>query len=166
MNIVDLLLRLFHILPAIFLAGGVFFMWCALLPALTGVSEDTRKTVLDAVRGKWSKVVMATSGLLLVTGLINAVINIKAYEYTGGPYHVYVLLKLLLALGIMFITAKLSGRSEGAAKFREKLPFWMTVTTGLLFALILIASTMKVTTKVPKVEQAEVPAQVIEESGN
>jgi len=151
--IIDLLLRLFHILPAIFLAGGVFFMWVALLPALNGMAEDTRRTVLDAVRGKWAKVVMATSGLLLVTGLINFVRNAKGFDYDGGPvYHILGSLKLLLAFGIMFIAARLSGRSESAAKFREKLGHWMTVMTGMLLVLILMASTMKSLGKTPKVD--------------
>lgn len=163
MNVVDLLLRLLHIVPAIFLAGGIFFMWGALLPALNGVAEDTRKTVLDAVRGKWAKIVMATSGLLLVTGLINFVRNASEYAPT---YHILGTVKLLLALGIMFIAARLAGRSAGAEKFRERIGHWMTITTGLLFALILLASMMrvmptKVADAVPgSTEQIEVDTQV------
>ena len=159
--IVNLLARLLHIVPAIFLAGGVFFMWCALLPALRGMSEDTRKTVLDAVRGKWAKVVMATSGFLLLSGLYNFVNNAKSFEYQGGPiYHILGMVKLLLALGIMFITARLSGRSAGAEKFREQLGKWMTVTTGLLFALILLASTMRTIDKTPKLDIETTPTNI------
>ena len=151
----DLILRLAHIIPAIFLAGGIFFMWATLVPALSGVTDETRKTVLDAVRAKWAKIVMAASGILLITGLFNAVRAILAYEFTGGPYHIYVVLKLVLAIAIMFISARLAGRSAGAEKFREKLSFWLSVNTGLVFVLILVASTMRVTDRVPKVEEAE-----------
>lgn len=147
---VDLVLRLLHILPAVFLAGGIFFMWSTLNPALATLADEARNTTSTAVRGKWAKVVMASSGLLLVSGLINAFRNILAFEYTGAPYHVFVLLKLLLALAIMFITARLSGRSAGAEKFREKMSLWMTVNTVLLVVLITVASAMRVTERVPK----------------
>jgi uncharacterized membrane protein len=160
--LVDLILRLLHIVPAIFLAGGVFFMWSALIPALGTVTDDARQAILDAVRGKWAKLVMACSGLLLVTGLINAVRNIVAYEYVGAPYHIFVTLKLILALAIMFITARLSGRSQGAEKFREKLPFWMSVNTALLFVLIVVASTMRVTDRVPKVDTPPAANEAVE----
>ncbi len=160
-DIVALLLRLLHVLPAIFLAGGVFFMWCALVPALSGMADDTRKTVLEAVRGKWAKVVMTTSGLLLLTGLYNFVMNAKGFEYEGGPlYHILGSIKLLLALGVMFITARLSGRSKSAEKFRENIGYWMTVTTGLLFVLILLASTMRTLGKTPKVPTEPAPTTV------
>lgn len=152
----DLILRLAHIVPAIFLAGGIFFMWATLVPALSGVADETRKTVLDAVRAKWAKIVMATSGILLITGLVNAVRAILAYEFTDGPwYHIGVTLKLVLAIAIMFISARLAGRSAGAEKFREKLSFWLSVNAGLVLVLILVASTMRVSNRVPKVEDAE-----------
>ena len=160
--LVDLILRLLHIVPAIFLAGGVFFMWSALIPALGTVTDDARQAILDAVRGKWAKLVMACSGLLLVTGLVNAVRNIVAYEYVGAPYHIFVTLKLILAFAIMFITARLSGRSQGAEKFREKLPFWMSVNTALLFVLIVVASTMRVTDRVPKVDTPPAANEAVE----
>lgn len=159
MDLGTLALRLFHILPAVFLAGGIVFMWSTLLPGLSGVDDATRQSVLAGIRGKWAKVVMACSGLLLVTGLINAISNIKAYEYET-PYHIFVTLKLVLAFAIMFLTARLSGRSESAEKFREKMPFWMTVNTALVIVLICIASTMKVSDKVPKVKADDVTDSV------
>ena len=160
---VDLVLRLLHIVPAVFLAGGIFFMWSTLIPALGTLTEDARSAASAAIRGKWAKVVMAASGLLLVTGIINAFRNILAYEYTSAPYHLFVLLKLLLAVAIMFVTARLSGRSAGAEKFREKTSFWMTVNTVLVLVLITVASAMRVTDRVPKTDDAaDVPAVVIE----
>lgn len=159
MDPVSLVLRLLHILPAVFLAGGILFMWSALLPGLSGLDEETRKSVFGAVRGKWAKVVMTCSALLLATGLYNAVLNIIKYDYET-PYHIFVTLKLVLAIAIMFITARLSGRSESAEKFREKMPFWMTVNTALVFVLIFIASSMKVSEKTLKPEDIDVPVDV------
>lgn len=160
---VDLALRLLHIVPALFLAGGILFMWSTLIPALGSMSEETRASVHDAMRSKWAKIVMASSGILVISGLINAVRNILAFEYTTAPYHLFVTLKLVLAVAIMFISARLSGRSQSAAKFRERISFWMSVNTALLLVLILIASTMRVSPRTPKVADAEtVPAVNVE----
>lgn len=153
-DLVDLLLRLLHIIPAIFLAGGVFFMWSSLLPGVSGVADDARTEVLAAVRSKWSKIVMATSGLLLVTGLINLGRNAMGYDYVGGPlYHILGTVKLLLGLVIMFLAARLSGKSAGAQKFRERETHWIMITTVLLFVVILLASTMRSMDKTPKVKE-------------
>lgn len=164
MNIdfVALLLRLLHIIPAIFLAGGVFFMWTSLLPAAGSVGDDTRKELLAAVRARWSKVVMASSGLLLVTGLYNFVMNAKGYEYAGGPlYHILGTIKLLLGLAIMFLVARLSGKSASAEKFRERQTHWVMMTTILLFAVILLASTMRTLEKTPKPPKEETPVAIL-----
>ncbi len=164
MDPVSFVTRLFHILPAIFLAGGILFMWSSMLPGLGTLDEESRKAAFNAVRGKWAKVVMICSALLLATGLYNAFQNILANDY-ATPYPIFVVLKLVLALAIMFITARLSGRSASAEKFREKMPFWMTVNAALVVTLILIASTMKVSDKTPKDEvSATVPAIEVEQS--
>ncbi len=164
--LMDLVLRLLHIVPAIFLAGGVFFMWIALVPALGSVNEEARETLFSAVRGRWSKVVMACTALLLVTGIINAVMNIKNFQFDGVPgdqYHMLVALKLFLALGIFFVTAVIGGRSPLAEKFRQKLPFWMMVNTVLLLALLLVASSMKISHRTPKSDNAAARVRLFEQ---
>ena len=167
MNIdfVGLLLRLLHIIPAIFLAGGIFFMWTSLLPAAGSVSDDAKANLLDGVRKRWSKVVMASSGLLLASGLYNFVMNAMAYDYAGGPlYHILGTIKLLLALGIMFLVARLSGKSESAAKFRERQAHWVMITTMLVFGVIVLASTMRTLDKTPKPPKVETPVAVLSDA--
>ena len=161
MDPLALVMRILHIVPAIFLAGGILFLWSTLLPGMASLDSETRKSVVDGMRGKWAKVVMICSALLLASGLYNAVSNILKYEYTSVPYHMLVTLKLVLAVAVMFITARLSGRSESAEKFREKMPFWMSVNTALVFVIILLGSTMKVSETTPKTDEAD-PAEQIE----
>ena len=134
-------------------------MWSTLLPGLATLDDAHRKSVIEATRGKWARVVMICSGLLLVSGLYNAVTNIMQYDY-DLPYHAFVTLKLILGIAVMFITAKLSGRTESAAKFREQMSFWMTVNTTLVIVLALTASTMKVTGKTPKAVDSEVSVEL------
>lgn len=151
MDIQALALRWIHILCAIALVGGTYFWRFALVPALNGLDASQRDQVSDAVRPRWARVVMITSGLLLLSGLWNAVANIMAYQFEGGLYHGLVGIKLLLALAIMFIAAKLSGRSQGAAKFREKQTHWLTINALLATLLVCTAGVMKVSPHVPKV---------------
>lgn len=150
MDIQVLALRWIHILCAIALVGGTFFWRFALAPMLNGLEATQREQISDAVRPRWARVVMITSGLLLLSGLWNAVANLTAYKFDGGLYPIMVGVKLLLALAIMFIAAKLSGRSEGAAKFREKQTFWLTINVLLSIVLVCAAGVMKVSPHEPK----------------
>ncbi len=161
--VIDLLLRLTHIFSAVFLAGGVFFMWCALLPSLSVLPDEQRKALHAQVRSRWSKVVMITSGLLLISGLINAVNLIRAYDFSGVPgqmYHLLVMVKLLLALGVFWISATLSGRSETAEKFRQKAPFWINVNAMLLICLIVVAGLMRTSERTPKTPETPPVAKI------
>ena len=151
MDPLTLVMRVLHIVPAVFLAGGILFMWSSLLPGIAALPDETKKDVQAGIRSKWAKIVMICSALLLASGLYNAVTNILQYKY-ATPYHMFVTLKLVLALAVMFISARLSGRSESAEKFREKAPFWMTVNTAIVIVIIFLGSTMKVSDKTPKVD--------------
>ena len=108
---IDLLFRWTHILAAIVLVGGTFFLRFSLVPALATQSRELQQTVLGAWRPRWARWVMMSSGMLLVSGLVNAVRNIIAYQFPTTPYHALVAVKLLLALVIFYLSAVLSGRS-------------------------------------------------------
>ena len=156
MDIQVLALRWLHILCAIGLVGGVFFWRFALAPALAALDDVQRQQVHDAVRPRWARIVMITSAILLVSGLWNAVANIRQYEFDGGAYHALVGVKLLLALAIMFIAAKLSGRSESAERFREKQLSWLTINAILAVVLVCSAGVMKVMPHITKDRSTEV----------
>ena len=64
-EILVLVFRWLHILPATILVGGTIFLRCAYQPAEQS-SEDN-----DKVRRRWSKLVMLSAGLLLLSGLFN-----------------------------------------------------------------------------------------------
>jgi uncharacterized membrane protein len=160
----ELLLRYLHIYSAVLLAGGFLFLWLVFEPAVRGVAETERNALLERIRGRWSKVVMLTTLLLLVSGLVNAVRFIKAYDFTGFPgglYHFLVALKLVLALAVFFISATLVGRSENARRFREKLGFWLMVNGLLMVVLVAIGGLMKVSTREPKTNPATATAPAV-----
>jgi hypothetical protein len=151
--IFDLLMRWIHILAAITLVGGTFFLRFSLAPALAGQSPQLQQTLLAAWRPRWARLVMIASGLLLLSGLVNAVRNIIAYQFPGAPYHALVAVKLLLSLVIFWLSAVLAGRSDLAQRFREKLSFWLTVNVMLAIAIVGLAGYMKGLERIPKADQ-------------
>lgn len=168
----ELLLRWFHILPAIALAGGVIFMRWPLAAASTELDEVSRTNLHNSLRRRWSKVVMITSTLLLVTGLVNAVRIITGDQiFAGypevkptGAYHALVAVKLLLALALMMISSLLAGRSSLAEKLRQKANFWMNVNLALVVVIVLVGGAMKFTPREP-VEPEESSTTSLHEPG-
>lgn len=147
----DLALRWVHILSAITLVGGVFFMKFALLPGLASLDAEQRTVTAAAVRKFWSKWVMASTGFLLISGIINVVRIIGTYGSNfEGPYHPMLGVKMLLAFAIFGLTAVLSGRSSTAEKLRQKESTWLSVNVLLAIAVVCVAGYMKSMERTPK----------------
>lgn len=146
----ELILRWAHILCAVILIGGIFFLRCVMLPAMSAIRQEDRVGFEAACRSTWAKLVMITSGVLLATGLYNAVQIIIHNTFPANLYHGLVAVKLLLAMGIFFITAILAGRTSLADRFRAKGAFWFNVNVVLAIALILVAGLMKTSVREPK----------------
>ncbi len=142
--------RWMHIFPAMALIGGIFFLRFSFQPAVRELEDEHRANFQDVVRRRWSKVVMGTASMLLLSGFVNMMLTIKAYDFPGGYYHPLLGLKLLLALAILYITSLLSGKSENAQKFREKESMWLNVNVGLAVVLLMVAGAMKTADRVEK----------------
>ena len=155
----ELALRWTHILSAIILLGGIFFLRFTVVPSMTAIKDQGQAEFEAACRSRWSKIVMITSGLLLASGLYNAVMNIINYEFSAKTYHGLVAVKLLLALGIFFITAILAGRTSTADRFRQNVRFWLNVDLLLAIALIAVAGLMKTSDR----ELKDMPVQSAQE---
>lgn len=151
-DIVSLLMRWMHILAAIALMGGTIFMRFALHPSLATLAADQQKAIKTAVRSRWSKWVMGSSGLLLISGIVNIVMYSQAKEVDAKLYHPIVGVKMLLALVIMFIASVLVGRSANAEKFREKAVFWLNLNLVLAVVVVCIGGFLRTLHHPPKAE--------------
>ena len=91
-------------------------------PAIGELPDEARGQLHTALRARWSKIVMACILFLLVSGIINLVLTIKAVkneELELAPYyHALFGIKFLLAMAIFFISSLLSGRTALADRFR------------------------------------------------
>ncbi|HTN73613.1 MAG TPA: hypothetical protein VL096_00130 [Pirellulaceae bacterium] len=141
-------------MSAITLMGGTIFMRFGLHPALASLGADAQKSLAEAVRSQWAKWVMASSGFLLLSGLINTVLIIKAYKYPDVPYHALIAVKMLLALVIFFIASTLVGRSANARKFREKAAFWLNINLVLAVVVVCIGGFLRQADRIPKTPDA------------
>ena len=66
MMLAGLVLRWIHILAAIALMGGAVFQRFALMPAAAELPEEAHEQLRQSLRGRWSKLVMMTAGLLQI----------------------------------------------------------------------------------------------------
>lgn len=142
MDYIDLALRWMHILAAITLVGGTFFLRFVWYAGHRRVDYRDREVSFQKLRGSWSKLVMWSTLFLLVSGLVNAVLNIKRYEIDPS-YHMLVAVKLVLAMVMFFLSARIAGRSESAVAFREKIGRWLTINSLLALILVGMAGYMK-----------------------
>ena len=159
-----LALRYMHILGAIMLMGGTIFVRFALAPVVAGMDAKTRTELHQQVRSRWSKFVMLSAGLLLVSGIANLVL---AARYTYDPvfglsYHMVVGIKFLLALPIFVFASFLAGRSATAQKFQANAVTWMNVNLALALVMVLIGGALKFVGRRPKADATTSAAVVTE----
>ena len=140
LEILPLLSRWAHVLAAITIFGGVIFLRMSFVPAAaeTGASSELR----EAMRRRWARLMGLAILFILVSGLYNAVLKVKAYEL-DGVYLTFLTLKFVLGIVVFVLISRLFGRSEKAKKFRERELYWLNIIFGLLLAIVLMAGAMK-----------------------
>ena len=142
-NQVDILaiaLRAVHILSAIILGGGIFYIKAILSPAGPDACYAGRRAV-------WAKWVGMATGLLLVSGIVNFLLINKSVKAAGEKlvpaYHMLFGIKFLLALLVMFVASILAGKTALADRFREKSNLWLNVSWLSVVAIIVIAAFLR-----------------------
>ena len=147
------ILRLLHILAAITIVGGSVFLRFALLPAVSSLADEQRRSLHEAVRSRWARLVQISILFLLVTGLINFVMFVRAAkgwsdewrETYNATYQMLFGIKFLLALCIFALISILTGKSAGTQKIRDNFRFWVNVNLALALAVVMISGAMRLT---------------------
>lgn len=165
LEIVMLVLRWLHILSAIAMMGGAIFMRVALLPAAETLSAEAHEQLRSAMRPRWARVVMAASGLLLLSGFANFGITVAMYSFDkatllGSHYHLFFGVKFALALPVFYIAATLVGRSEAAQRVRANARFWLTLNLILATLVVCFGGVLRFTPRQLKAERATSQAAV------
>ena len=168
MSVVLLILRYMHILGAIALMGGAIFMRFALRPVVVQLPPETKDSLHEQVRSRWSKLVMVSSALLLISGIVNlalaAQFEFKPVLGSEKGYHMLVGIKFILALPIFAIAALLSGRTNIAKRMQQNAEFWMNLNLLLALVMVLMGGYLKFVYRVPKSNRL-VPTAVLRPLG-
>jgi uncharacterized membrane protein len=151
LDALGLIFRWLHILAAMAAVGGPMFIRWALLPTADALPDAAHRSLNEGIRLRWASVVRIAIMFLLLSGVYNLMAFERASRTWGqawhdGParlYHVLLVIKLLLALGIFFLASVLTGRSPAMARFRENAKFWVTVNLALGILLVGVSSQMR-----------------------
>jgi uncharacterized membrane protein len=146
-------LRLLHILAAITTVGGSIFIRYALLPGMQTLSEAERQRLHDTVRPRWARLIQISILFLLVSGLWNFILFVRAAkgwgeEWREAYYTLYQALfgiKFLLALAIFALASILTGRSAGTQKIRDNPRLWLNIILAMALAVVAISGVMRLT---------------------
>ena len=153
-DMISLISRWMHILPAVVMVGGAIFTQLVLCPALDG--NDAENEVKQQIKRKWSKVIMGCALLLLLSGLYNTMVIFGADDKPGGMYHGLLALKIILAFSIFYISSMLAGKSDAALKLQEKEALWGKLNMYAAIIVVLLAGGMRMVPRTPAEETAKV----------
>ena len=138
--LIQLISRVLHILAAIILVGGLFFLR-SVLAAKGSESWFTER------RAIWARWVGIATLLLLITGFYNFFVIHTAAKAGGeelpATYHALFGIKFLLGLLVMFLAAILAGKTAAADKFRQNMRKWLNLSWLAGMAIVVIAAILR-----------------------
>lgn len=123
-----LLSRILHILGAIILVGGLFYVRSIISPADAPPGTAPVDQLFGGRRATWAKWVGIATALLLITGFYNYIMIIKQNERLASSYHMVAGMKILLAAVVFLLAAFLAGRTAVADAMRQKWRTWLILT--------------------------------------
>ncbi len=139
-DIIGIISRVLHILSAIILVGGLFYIRSILFPAGIDACYAGRRQI-------WAKWVGMATGFLLISGVYNVITvfgDAKAADVKiPVTYHILLTVKLLLAFLVMFIAAILAGKTDAAERFRGNMGRWLNIGWLAAMAIIVIAAILR-----------------------
>jgi hypothetical protein len=126
--------RILHILGAIILAGGLFYIRYVVSPVSPPAGAEPDQ-FFGGRRGTWAKWIGIATALLIFTGFWNYVQFSRTYELAKF-YHMILGIKILVAFAVFALAALLAGRTNAAESIRQKWGLW--INTCLLLALLAV----------------------------
>jgi uncharacterized membrane protein len=144
--------RVLHILSAIVLVGGIFYLRMIVAPAAAANEESVSDPWFGGRRSAWAMWVGITTLVLLVTGLWNFMQIVQTHEKLGPHYHAAFGIKLLLSLAVFFLAAMLAGKSRAGERFRQGMGRWLSVCLLLGILIVILGSFLRSLPHVPKID--------------
>ncbi len=136
-----ILSRALHIMGAIILGGGLFYI-------RTILSASGPEACFAGRRVAWARWVGIATALLLFSGLFNFIVILNKSKAPGGTplpstYHMLFGIKTLLGLLVMFIAAILAGRTAAADRARANMRMWLNIGWVAVMAIIILGAVLR-----------------------
>jgi uncharacterized membrane protein len=159
-ELLNLVFRWLHILAGMTAVGGTIFARFVVVPTLGEVPAEQRGLLHAAMRARWSRIVTAAIGFLLISGLYG--IGVTTLYYTLPRwYHPVFGVKFLLACVIFMVASLLIGRTPAADQVRRNARFWLNLNIFLAVSVVCLSGILRTAEKTPR----EPPSPVSQESG-
>src|SRR5215470_7940704 len=104
MDWIMLVSRILHILGAVILAGGLFYIRAVVSPAASPAGAQDADRFFGGRRATWAKWVGIATALLLFTGFWNYAQFSKTYDL-ASTYHMVLGIKILTAIIVFLLAA-------------------------------------------------------------
>jgi uncharacterized membrane protein len=158
-SVLGLVFRWLHILAAITAVGGTIFARFVVFPSLEPLQAEQRRTLHAVMRGRWAKIVAASIGFLILSGLYNFMITIT--QFRVPPWYQLVFgIKFMVAMAIFSIASLLVGRTSAAEAFRKNAKTWLNVNIALAVLVVCLSGVLRTAVKIPKNLPGQVPQPV------
>jgi hypothetical protein len=140
-TIVRIVSRALHLLCAIILGGGVFYIRSVLADAGPEACVAGRRQV----GARW---IAVAATVLIATGLFNYIAYVRDDKAPGATelpptYHMMFGIKFLLALGVMGIASVIAGKTAVAERVRANMPWWLNIAWTLVMAIVVVGAMMR-----------------------
>jgi uncharacterized membrane protein len=157
LELLSLVFRWLHILSGMAAVGGTIFARAVVMPTLDEVPNEQRAALHAAMRARWSKIVTAAIGFLLLSGLYS--VGVTTFYYTlPGWYHPVFGVKFLLACVIFMVASLLIGKTPAAEQVRRNARFWLNLNIALAVLVVCLSGILRTAEKTPR--EGATPAPV------
>jgi uncharacterized membrane protein len=143
-----LLARWLHILSAALAIGVPIFIRFVLMPARQRLDEPQRAILHEAIMARWRVFVYVMIVVFLATGFWTflGVARWRSPLFNGQDkfrYHLLIGIKIVIALGMFFISSALAGRSAALAGMRRNAQLWISILILLGLAIVVISGVLR-----------------------
>ncbi len=134
--------RILHILGAIILVGGLFYVRFVVSSNGGQSSPTSPDQFFGGRRATWAKWVGIATALLLITGIWNY-IQTSRLDDLAASYHMIIGLKILAAFAVFLLAALLAGRTAAADAIRQNWRLWLNICLLLGILAVILAGVLR-----------------------
>ncbi len=151
--------RILHILGAIILVGGLFYLRFVVTSNDDSSAPSSPDQYFGGRRATWAKWVGIATALLLITGIWNY-IQMSKLDALATSYHMIIGLKMLAAIAVFLLAALLAGRTAVADSIRQNWRLWLNICLLLGIVAVILGSVLRSFPHNPKTNAAGLPTLV------